>query len=165
MKIASKYLILLIVLCIAFNLSSCKQTAPIDTADFDTHLLDSLFDAAIMHSEIPGAVAYINRKGEDIYHKAFGYRKIESAVLMERDDIFRLASMTKALTAVSVLQLYEKGLLDLNDEISKYIPEFKDPQLLIEIYEDSSFSAEPVGREITIHHLLTHTLSPLPQLL
>ena len=73
------------------------------------------------------------------------------------DDIFRMASMTKGLTAVAVLQLYERGLLFLDDELSRYIPAFRDPQILVEIHEDSSFTSRPSEGEITIRQLLTHT--------
>jgi CubicO group peptidase (beta-lactamase class C family) len=76
---------------------------------------------------------------------------------MEVGDIFRIASMTKALTAVAILQLYERGLLSLDDEIGKYISEFKNPQVLIKILPDSGFIARPAKGEITIRQLLTHT--------
>jgi len=124
---------------------------------FRTQLIDSLLSSAVQNGEIPGAVAYINRGGNEVYHKAFGYRKLEGEVPMQTDDIFRMASMTTALTAVSILQLSERGLLFIDDKVSQYIPAFKNPQILVEIHEDSSFTAVPSEREITIRQLLTHT--------
>jgi len=120
-------------------------------------LLDSLLNSAVENGEIPGAVAYISRNGTEVYHRAFGYRDLGDHASMQTDDIFRLASMTKGLTAVAVLQLYERGLLFLDDELSRYIPAFKNPRILEEIHEDSSFTARPAEREITIRQLLTHT--------
>ena len=76
---------------------------------------------------------------------------------MREDDIFRMASMTKGMTAVSILQLCERGLLFLDDNVSKYIPEFKNPEVLISILPDSSFTSRPAKSEITIRQLLTHT--------
>ncbi len=138
-------------------LVSCKQAEVIETPAYRIQLLDSLLNAAVENGEIPGAVAYINRGGEEVYHKAFGYRNLELKEEMRRDDIFRMASMTKALTVVSVMQLYERGLLFLDDDVSKYIPAFKNPRILQEIHEDSSFSAVSSSRGITIRQLLTHT--------
>jgi CubicO group peptidase (beta-lactamase class C family) len=65
--------------------------------------------------------------------------------------------MTKALTAVAILQLNEKGLLNLNDDVSKFIPEFKNPQLLVDVLPDSTYTSIPAKGEITIQQLLTHT--------
>jgi CubicO group peptidase (beta-lactamase class C family) len=121
------------------------------------NLIDSLFNTAVSKSEIPGAVVYINRYGKGVFHKAYGYKKLEGKVPMQKDDIFRVASMTKALTAVAVLQLCERGLLFLDDMVSKYIPEFKNPQILISVLPDSSFTSKPASSEITIRQLLTHT--------
>ena len=80
---------------------------------------------------------------------------------MENDAIYRIASMTKAITSVALMMLYEEGKFLLDDPVSKYIPEFKDPKVLI-VYrpEDSrfqSYTLEPAKSEITIRQLLTHT--------
>ena len=77
---------------------------------------------------------------------------------MKKDGIFRMASMTKPITTTAVMQLYEQGKLDINDPVSKYIPEFAHPNVLVEInQEDSTYTSRPAEREITLHHLLTHT--------
>jgi CubicO group peptidase (beta-lactamase class C family) len=69
----------------------------------------------------------------------------------------RMASMTKGLTAVAVFQLLEQGSLQLEDPVSRFIPEFRNPTVLIEILPDSAFTAKPAAGEITIGQLLTHT--------
>ncbi len=71
---------------------------------------------------------------------------------------FRIASQSKAITATAVMMLWEEGKFRLDDPISKYIPEFKDPQILATFNEaDSSYTTTPADKEITIRHLLTHT--------
>jgi len=127
------------------------------TPAYRVNLVDSLLNNAIWNNEIPGAVVYINRNGKEVFHKAYGYRNLENKVPLLKDDIFRMASMTKALTAVAVLQLYERGLLFLDDKVSKHIPEFRNPQVLIDVLPDSGYTSKPASGEITIRQLLTHT--------
>jgi len=111
----------------------------------------------VNHNEIPGAVACIVRDGRVIYHKAVGWRNLAKQIAMEEDDIFRMASMTKGLTAVAILQLCEKGLLFLDEDVSHYLPEFRNPQVLLKVLPDSGFLSRPSDGEITIRQLLTHT--------
>lgn len=127
------------------------------TSSPGTKIIDSLLNSAVTNKEIPGASAYIVHHGMVVYHKAFGWRNIEDKIPMKEDDILRMASMTKGLTAVSILQLCERGLLFLDDNVSKYIPEFKNPGVLVSILPDSSFTSRPARNEITIKQLLTHT--------
>ncbi len=136
-------------------LLGCNNKVVTDKHNFSA--IDSLFNAAVENNEIPGVVALISHQDKIIYNKAFGFRNIEEDDLLKVNDIFRLASMTKALTAVAILQLQEKGLLEVNDFVYKYLPEFKNPKVLIEVLPDSSFTSKPSMSEITIHQLLTHT--------
>jgi len=140
-----------------FLLSACNNNNPgIKEYSYDFQLVDSLFKAALDHDEMPAAAAYISYHGKEVYHKAFGWKDIESKQELKISDIFRIASMTKAVTAVAIMQLVENGLLKLDDPVSKYIPEFKDPQVLTAVLPDSGFTARPALREISIQHLLTH---------
>lgn len=122
----------------------------------------SFIDDAIMESiqknEIPGAVALVARKGKIVYHKAFGMADNGAKRSLKKDDIFRIASQTKAITATAVMMLWEEGKFRLDDPISKYIPEFKNPQVLDSLIEkDSTFVTIKADKEITIRHLITHT--------
>src|SRR5690606_30663220 len=75
-----------------------------------------------------------------------------------KDAIFRIASQTKAITATAVMMLWEEGRFRLDDPISIYIPEFKNPQVLQGFkFADTSYTAAPANKQITIRHLLTHT--------
>ncbi len=77
---------------------------------------------------------------------------------MQTDHIFRIASQTKAITSIGLMMLFEEGKFLLDDPISKYIPEFANPQVLEKFNEkDTTFTTVPSGREITIRDLLTHT--------
>lgn len=120
--------------------------------------IDQMLKNSIENNEIPGAVALIARNSKIVYHKAFGLANNETNRRLKLDDIFRIASQTKAITATAVMMLWEEGKFSLDEPISKYIPEFKNTGLLdIFSEEDSSFTIRPVDEEITIRHLLTHT--------
>lgn len=120
--------------------------------------IDSLVTGLIAQQKIPGAVVYIARHGKVAYHKAWGYRDAETRDPLRKDDIFRMASQSKAITSLAVMMLWEEGKFGLDDPVSRYIPEFAKPNVLKTFNPvDSSYTAEPAGREITIRQLLTHT--------
>ncbi|MEN8224588.1 MAG: serine hydrolase domain-containing protein [Bacteroidota bacterium] len=120
--------------------------------------IDNVVSQYLDKKWIPGAVCIIARHGKIIYHKGFGYRDIEASDTMQIDDIFRIASMTKAITSVAVMMLYEEGHFLLDEPISKYIPAFSNPVILKEVNEeDSTFTSYPAKKEITIRELLNHT--------
>ena len=120
--------------------------------------IEALCQSYVDNNELPGMVVLIASRGEIVLHEAYGMADVQAGKTMEKDAIFRIASQTKAITATAVMMLWEEGKFDLDDPISKYIPEFKDPQVL-ETFNpaDSSFTGRPAKREITIRHLLTHT--------
>lgn len=132
-----------------------------ETAEISTERLkriDNLVEQYISKQYIPGAAVLIARNGKIVYHKAFGMSDFEKKVPLKRDDIFRIASQSKAVTALAVMMLYEEGKFLLDDPVSHWIPEFKNPRVLREFNpKDSSYTTEPAKTEITIRHLLTHT--------
>lgn len=120
--------------------------------------LDQHIESFVNQGHVPGGVFTIARKGKIVYNKSFGYHTLDKKKKYQEDDIFRLASMTKAYTTVSIMQLYEQGKLGLDDPIFYYIPAFRQSAVLDQFNEaDSSFTTKPVNRPITIRHLLTHT--------
>ncbi|MDW8205424.1 MAG: serine hydrolase domain-containing protein [Cytophagales bacterium] len=139
------------------------SVAPADEVGMLAHRLtyiDTLVQHYVAKQAIPGAVCLIARRGKIVYHKAFGYRHAESQTPLDKDDIFRIMSMTKAITSVAVMMLYEEGKFLLDDPIANFIPEFKNPKVLKKLIinsRDTSFTAVPAKNEITIRHLLTHT--------
>lgn len=120
--------------------------------------IDSMVHQAIAAGAIPGAVVFVARQGQLVMHKAYGVRDLSTRVPMERDDIFRIASQSKAITALAVMMLWEEGHFQLDDPVSRYLPEFARPRVLTTFRAaDTTFDAEPAGREMTIRQLLTHT--------
>ena len=120
--------------------------------------IDSLIEPMVASGQLPGAVVYIVRNGKVAYQKAFGYRDLGTRAPLKGDDIFRIASQTKAITSTAVMMLWEEGRFGLDDPIERYIPEFAKPTVLTKFNAaDTTWTAEPARRSITIRHLLTHS--------
>lgn len=120
--------------------------------------LDGVLQNGVTQNSVPGVAAIVVRNGKIVYHKAFGMADNGANRTLKRDDIFRIASMSKAITSTAVMMLWEEGKFQLDDPISKYIPEFKNQTVLKNFrFQDSTYTTEPVKSEITIRHLLTHT--------
>ncbi len=120
--------------------------------------LDQVLEDMITAKKLPGLVALVTRNSKIIYHKAFGYSDFAEKKAMKVDDIFRIASMSKAITATAVMMLYEEGRFGLDDPISRWIPEFKNPKILASFNTiDSSYTTREAESEITIRQLLNHT--------
>lgn len=116
--------------------------------------LSKFMQSLVDDGKIAGGVTMMARHGKVIHLKAVGMADREAAKPMQTDSIFRLASMTKPITCVAVMKLWEDGKLNLDDPVSKYIPEFKNPNVLVSV---DPWKTVPAKREITIRHLLTHT--------
>ena len=120
--------------------------------------IDAMLQQAVNDNEVPGMVALIARHGKIVYYKSFGESDQAAGRKFANDDIFRIASQSKAITSTCVMMLWEEGKFQLDDPISKYIPEFKNPQILQSFrYSDTTYTTVPAAHEITIRHLLTHT--------
>ncbi|MBX3254423.1 MAG: beta-lactamase family protein [Chitinophagaceae bacterium] len=120
--------------------------------------IDGLIQQYIDSGWINGATAIIARNGKVIYHKGIGYNDIAKKTPLQKDAIMRIASQTKAVTSVAVMMLYEEGKFLLDDPVSRYIPEFKNPVVLNTFNEaDTTYTTVPAKSEITIRQLLTHT--------
>lgn len=148
-----------LVFFIALNTSIYGQSAVYDTSvDVKLTQIDTYLTENIEKGVIPGGVFLVAEKGEIKYFKSFGFDDKSIDKPYENDDIFRIASMTKNITVVSILQLMEKGKLDLDDPVSKYIPAFKETMVLDQFnIADSSYTTVNQKKEITIRNLLTHT--------
>ena len=120
--------------------------------------IDVMCQKAVSEGDVPGVVALVARNGKIVYYKAFGMADNQTKKILKRDDIFRIASQSKAITSTAVMILWEEGRFQLDDPVSKYIPEFKNPQVINTFqYHDTTWSTTPANKEITIRHLLTHT--------
>jgi CubicO group peptidase (beta-lactamase class C family) len=151
---------ILISACTYKQTTELKEASPLSVRVSDDRLIriDKMLQQNIDSGWIAGAVGFIARDGKIVYDKSFGVNNIETKTLMHRDDIFRIASQTKAITSVAVMMLFEEGRFLLDDPISKYIPEFANPGVLDKFNEkDTTYTTVQANREITIRDLLTHT--------
>lgn len=160
----SKFTISLISLFAVFQISFAQNRAAEGSPNASGNLqaritlLDAMLEEAVQNEQVPGLVALVMKDGKIVYHSAKGFADVQSGKKMERNSIFRIASQTKAITSTAVMMLWEEGKFRLDDPISKFIPEFKNPQVLNTFrYGDTTFTTKPSTKEITIRHLLTHT--------
>ncbi len=154
-----KHIVLAVALaCAALTHAPATTAAPRQpalTAGFAAERLQRL-DTAILEDiarrQLAGGVMVVMRDGKPVVFKAYGQRDIENAQPMRTDTIFRIASMTKALTSVAVMMLYEEGRFLLKDPVAKFLPAFANLQVA-----KADGGTEKARRALTIHDLLTHT--------
>ena len=144
---------------------------------FSSERLQRIHETVARHIEmkdVSGAVTLVARRGRVVHFEAQGLMDIESRKPMARDSIFRLASMSKPITAVAVMMMVEEGKIRLNDRVSTFIPEFKNMRVAVAKGTTNpvqmpafgrggppapapEFDLVPAAREITVKDLLTHT--------
>ncbi len=119
-----------------------------------------VFKGDVAKGRFPGAVMLVARDGKVAYFEAIGQSDPAAGTAMRKDSIFRIASMTKPIVTVGVMQLVEEGRLQLADPISKYLPQLAQRQVGVEKQDASGKTVlvmEPAKREITVQDLLRHT--------
>jgi len=144
--------------------TSARLTANPTAQGFDAgrlQRLDTVIDTEIRGGRLAGAVMIVKRNGHDVVLKAYGHQDIEGGVPMRTDAIFRIASMSKAVTTIAALMLYEEGRFLLNDPVGKFIPEFARSVVAVPpppgSPADVKYVTVPARRPISIRHLMTHT--------
>lgn len=121
-------------------------------------ILSSFLSDAVSQGDVPGVVVLVTTPEGVIYHEAFGKMNVAQGVEMRKDAIFRIASMTKALTSAGVMMLAEEGKLSLDDDVGKYLPAFRDKQVISSLdLAAGTYETRPATRAITIRQLSTHT--------
>lgn len=120
--------------------------------------VDDLVNDYISKNWLTGAVTIVIKDNQLVQYKRYGYSDAATKRPMKNDAIFRIMSQTKAITSVGVMILYERGKLLLDEPISDFIPEFKNPVVLDKFNDaDTTYTTVPAKREITFRNLLTHT--------
>ncbi|HXM16280.1 MAG TPA: serine hydrolase domain-containing protein [Candidatus Eremiobacteraceae bacterium] len=117
----------------------------------------ALMQGVVDRKELPGAVTILARHGKVIDYRVFGVKDLESGAKLEKDSIFRDFSMTKPVTAVAMMILYEQGKWLPMDPISKYIPEFKDLKVFKDVDAAGNMVVEEPKHAPTMGELMTHT--------
>ncbi len=144
--------IILQIIAISIMLT-CSEKPKINYND-----IDNMITKEIDENNIPGAVVLIGNENEIIFQKSYGVKNPKTNEKYNYDDIFRIASMTKAITSFGVVKLWEKGLIEFDDPIKKYIPEFNYVEILNSFNEDdTTYTTIERTKDITIRQLLTHT--------
>jgi CubicO group peptidase (beta-lactamase class C family) len=118
--------------------------------------IDRHFASYVDDGRLPGWLLAVTRAGRVVHVSTYGQRDVEAALPVELDTVFRIYSMTKPITSVAAMMLYEEGAFELKDPVSRFIPSFAD----VRVYrEGSSLRAvtEPAAEPMRIWHLLTHT--------
>jgi methyl acetate hydrolase len=119
--------------------------------------IDAVLRQAAEAKQVPGVAAVAANEKGVFYEGAFGKRDLATGSEMTTGTIFRLASMTKAVTSVAAMQLVEQGKLTLDDPIAKVLPQLARPQVLTGFDAAGAPQLRPAKRPIALHHLLTHT--------
>ena len=134
-----------------------RQVRP-EAVGMSSDRLDRLtqqMESYVLENQLSGGVTLVLRHGKIAYFDAFGYRDTESKDNMEIDDIFRIASQTKAMISVGIMILQEKGQLLISDPVGKYIPKYNSTTVAVKT--EDGYKVVPANRQITIRDLLTHT--------
>jgi CubicO group peptidase (beta-lactamase class C family) len=118
--------------------------------------MDALLQSFVDEHKVNAVAGYVAKGGEPIYHKAFGWKDLENQVPATVDDYYVLFSQTKAITTVAFMTLVEKGLVAIDDPVSKFFPGIPD-QVVIAVHEDGTYETRPVSEPMTFVHLMSHT--------
>jgi CubicO group peptidase (beta-lactamase class C family) len=118
--------------------------------------IDSLLKEYVDKGIIPHALTFVAKDGQVIHNKAFGWRDVEKRIALEKDDIFRMYSQTKAVTTVALMTLFEQGKFQLDDPVSKYIPEMTN-QALAAKTESGVTTTREAASPVLIRHVLSHS--------
>jgi len=147
------------ILLILFASVSCKQhDKPARIVDDAARArIDATLKSFIDTNRVVGISALIFEKGEEVYFNAFGMADREANIPMDRNTITRIFSMTKPITGVALMQLYEKGMFQLDDPLSKYAPEFAEVKVFAGFDEKGNMKTEAPHRPITIRDITRHT--------
>jgi methyl acetate hydrolase len=114
--------------------------------------------SAVSRGDTPGVVALVVGRDEVLYEGAAGKLDVAQDIAMPVNAIFSIASMTKPITSVAIMILFEEGKLKLDDPVSKYLPGFDNLQVITKFNQkDATYQTRPAKRPMTIRHLLTHT--------
>jgi len=118
--------------------------------------LDAVLHRYVDQGKIPGVQTLVSRRGQLVHRDCYGFRDIENGRKVEPDTLYRIYSMTKPITSVALMMLYEEGHFLMENPVSRWIPEFKDLQVWAGGTEDAP-ETKPLESPLTVHHVLTHT--------
>ena len=130
---------------------------PITTQSLRGERIDALLTELVKEGSVPGLSVLIYEGDTETYFGATGYADIDTKTPLKRSDVGRYYSMTKPITGVAMMMLYEQGKFELDDPVSKYLPEFSEMVVFNGENEDGSLNLAPSENQITIRDLMRHT--------
>jgi CubicO group peptidase (beta-lactamase class C family) len=135
----------------------CMSTSPedVDLSSERLRRADDAMHAYVDAGKLPGVQTLVSRRGELVHHDCYGFTDVEAGTSVDADSIYRIYSMTKPLTSVALMMLYEQGHLLLENPIHRYLPEFAE----VQVWDSGTAEApqtRPPARPITVHDALTH---------
>jgi methyl acetate hydrolase len=155
----SRRIVLILVALVSLTaVAHAVQSTPASTPRRPNPAIDKVLADAVARGDVPGVVAMaVDRRGV-IYQGAFGVADASTGRRLEIDAVFRIASMTKAITSVAAMQLVEEGRLQLDDPADKYLPELAKLSMF-EAFDSNTgaYKVKPATKPLTVRHLLTHT--------
>jgi len=135
---------------------SVASDAPHGISQARLKVLDDVMKSYVADGKLAGAVVMIHQDGREVFSEAYGWRDREAGDRMEEDDIFRIASQTKALTSVAIMMLMEEGKLVLDDPLGKFLPDWSKTTVAV-AKDKGGYDVVPAKRAITIRDLLSHS--------
>ncbi len=134
---------------------SCKQSVESTASDFATY--DQYLQEEVKAGRLIGVQGLVYQDGKLVYDKSYGYRDRESKDTMRGDELYFIQSMTKPIISTALMTLYDEGKFQLDDPVSKYLPEFAKQTVVNDPTKGSVSGTHPSPTEITIRQLLSHT--------
>lgn len=138
----------------SFNMNPDFKELRIDKEK--TGSIDSLLQSFVHNKQVNCVTAFVAKGGNVIYYKAFGLKNIENNIPATKDDYYVLFSQTKAITTVAFMTLVDKGLVAIDDPVSKYFPKIPD-QVVTKVNVDGTYETRPVKTPMTFAHLMSHS--------
>lgn len=155
---------LLTLLTLALFVAACKESPkgkavaePVIVTPTAKARIDSVLKSFVDTNNVAGVSALIFEQGREVYYNAFGFADKEAQQPMKRNTIVQIYSMTKPITGTALMTLYEEGKFELDDPISKYIPEFSNMTVYTGVDASGKVLTAPLNREITIRDVTRHT--------
>ena len=119
--------------------------------------LDEAMAKVVADGRVSGMTTLLVRHGQVVDFKTYGKRDLASGAPMEKDTIFRIYSMTKPITGVAMMILFEEGKWKLDDPVTKFIPEFKDLRVMTGVDDKGNMITVPAERPPTMREIMSHT--------
>ena len=123
---------------------------------YNTTPVDSLLQSFVDQKKVPCVAAFVAKGGKVVYHKAFGWKDLEKKVPASVDDYYILFSQTKAVVTAAFMTLVDKGLVKVDDPVSKFFPGIPD-SVVTAVNENGTYQALPVKTPMTFAHLMSHS--------